>query len=156
MLDEMKNNDEFEAIDAALRSDVSPEEPLSPELRSRIVTAIRAKAQTPQTVRPSRWFAVGALAAAVLLIATVVVMNRPADRNTEQPATVNIDPTPVYMMDTISPAPVIAAASDFATDSVVQEMRHMAQDATDIGDAMLSVVPGDVNRTELLAGLLGR
>jgi hypothetical protein len=156
MLDEMKNNDEFKAIDAALRRDVGPEEPLSPELRSRIVTAIRAQSQTPQTVRPRRWFAVAALAAAVLLIATVIVMNREADPGAERIAKSKPSPTPVEVLNNISPAPVIAAASDFAADSVVQEMRHVAQDATDIGNAMLSVVPGDVNRTELLAGLLGR
>ena len=38
----------------------------------------------------------------------------------------------------------MAAVEEFATNSVVQEMRDLARDASEIGSAMLAAIPVDV------------
>ena len=39
----------------------------------------------------------------------------------------------------------LLAVQEFATDSVVQEMRDLAQDASEIGSSMLVALPVDVD-----------
>jgi len=150
MSDDRNNQDPFELLDAALRRDVPPEEPLSPELTGRIVASIRAESGRRGRVLTFRRLVIaGALAAGVLLAIVLLVRSR-----------VNVNPPGpiVKTPDTkglggnvlaISPARVIVdnsltAVEEFAADSVVQEMQSLVRDASDIGSAMLASLPVDV------------
>ena len=72
------NPERFELLDAALRRDVPPEEPLSSELHAMIVASIRAESGGRGRVLTFRRYVIGAaaLAAGVLLAITLVVASR--------------------------------------------------------------------------------
>ena len=144
------NPERFELLDAALRRDVPPEEPLSAELHARIVASIRTEAGRRGRVLTFRRYAIGAaaLAAGVLLAITLVVMSR-LTVNPPVPIAPNIKGSGGDIFEKIPPAPAIvddslAAIEEFAADSVVREMQYLARDASDIGSAMLASLPVDV------------
>ncbi len=97
-----------------------------------------------------RRFAIGgALAAGVLLAITFVVISRIGVNPPAPIAPRDTDGPGGDIFEKIPPAPVLvnnslAAVEEFAADSVVQEMRHLARDASDIGSAMLASLPVDV------------
>ena len=137
------NAEQHASLEAALRRDVPAEQPLSDELHARIVTSIREQSNAATKVPSIRRFAaVAAVAACVILTAGVAFM---MTRNPERPA------TPVAHSDKpaakiLAKAPVmvddsLAAVEEFATDSVVREMRDLAKDASDIGSAMFVSLP---------------
>jgi len=144
------NNPEcFELLDAVLRREVPPEEPLSSELQGRIVASIRAESLGRGRVLTFRRYAIGVavLAAGVLLTITLLVVSRPA---VNSPGPVVKEPG-VDIFEKIPPAPVIvdnslAAVEEFAADSVVREMQYLVRDASDIGSAMFASLPVDVGR----------
>ena len=144
-----ENQNEFEQLEAALRRDVEPEAPLSEELTNRIVSAIGAAYVRRRRTIVIRRFAIGAasLAAAVLLAIGLLVNNRPS---VDKPVPIVSTPgNGGEIIAQIQPSPVIvddslAAMGQFAADSVVQEMRDLASDASDIGSVMLASLPGDV------------
>jgi hypothetical protein len=150
MSDDRDNQERFELLDAALRRDVPPEEPLPPELETRIVASIRAESDRRGRVLTFRRFAIGgALAAGVLLAITFVVISRIGVTPPAPIAPRDTDGPGEGIFEKIPPAPVIVnnsltAVEEFAADSVVQEMRHLARDASDIGSAMLASLPVDV------------
>jgi len=146
------NKERFELLDATLRRDVPPEEPLSAELHARIVASIRAESGGRGGVLTFRRYAIGAaaLAAGVLLAITLVVMSRLAV-NPPTPIAPNIDGSGGDIFEKIPPAPVIvddslAIVEEFAADSVVREMQCLARDASDIGSSMLASLPVDIGR----------
>ena len=146
------NPERFELLDAALRRDVPPEEPLSAELHARIMASIRAESGGRGRVLTFRRYAIGAaaLAAGVLLAITLVVMSRLAV-NSPAPIAPNIDGAGGDILEKIPPAPAIvddslATVEEFAANSVVREMQCLARDASDIGSAMLASLPVDVGR----------
>lgn len=144
------NQEHFELLDAALRRDVPPEEPLTPELSARIVASIRAESDRRGGVWTFRRFAItGALAAGLLLAITLLVMTRLGVNSPEPIVDRDTGGPGAEIFEKITPAPLIvedsfAAVEEFAADSVVQEMRHLARDASDIGSAMLASLPVDV------------
>jgi hypothetical protein len=150
MSDNPGNQERFELLDAALHRDVPPEEPLSPELEARIVASIRAESGRRGRTLTFRRFAVaGALAAGVLLAITLIVISRFGVNSPDPIVTPNTSQAGGDILAKIPPARVIvddsvSAVEEFATDSVVQEMRHLARDASDIGSAMLASLPVDV------------
>jgi hypothetical protein len=149
----MDKQDQFDVLEDALRRNVPPEEPLAAKLQDRIVTLIRAEARGRVRIATFRRFAIGAaaVAACVLLTVAFVAMNRgevspspPIAQTPDQGADENIfakiPPTEVIVDDSI------LAVQEFATGSVVQEMRDLAQDASEIGSSMLAALPVDVDR----------
>ena len=143
------NQERFELLDAVLRRDVPPEEPLSDELTGRIVAAIRTESGRRGGARTFRRFAIcAALAASVLLAIALLMMYRPhvnsprpnarRDANGSRRDAGGISPERTIVDDSLT------AVENFAADSVAQEMRHLARDASDIGSAVLASLPGDV------------
>ena len=152
MSDNRNNQEPFELLDAALRRDVPPEEPLSTELQARIVASIRAEFGGRGRVLTFRRLGIaigaGALAAGVLLTIAILVMSR-LGVNSPGPIAPNTKGLGGDIFAEIPSAPVIVdnsltAVEEFAADSVVQEMRYLARDASDIGSAMLASLPVDV------------
>ena len=149
MPDSYESQNESEQLEAALRRDVEPEAPLSEGLTNRIVSAIGAAYVRRRRTIVIRRFAIGAasVAAAVLLAIGLLVNNRPP---VDKPGPIvstsgnggeiiaQIQPGPVIVDDSLT------AMGQFAADSVVQEMRDLASDASDIGSVMLASLPGDV------------
>ena len=164
MSDNRNNHDRFELLDAALRRGVPPEKPLPPELQARIVASIRAESSGRRRVVTLRRFAIGAgtLAAGVLLAIVLLAMSRVGVNSPNQLASPDTRGPGGDIFVTIPPAPVlvdrsIVAVQEFATDSVVQEMRYLARDASEIGSAMLVMLPVDVvgdGRSRWWVGLL--
>ena len=150
MPDNLNNQDPFELLDAALRRGVPPEEPLTPELEARIVASLRTESGGWGRVLTFRRFAIaGALAAGVLLAITLLVMSRLGVNSPRPIVAPNTREPGVDIFEKIPPAPVIVdnsltAVEEFATGSVVREMRYLARDASDIGSAMLASLPVDV------------
>ena len=149
MPNDLNNHDHIELLETALRRDVPPVEPWSPELQTRIVASIRAESDRLRRMLTLRRFAVGgALAAALLLAIGLLVMSRSTVDSPEPIVTKGADES-IFAFVKISPAPVIvddsiAAVEEFAANSVVQEIRYLARDASEIGSAMLAALPGDV------------
>ncbi|MDP6636954.1 MAG: hypothetical protein QGG42_18800 [Phycisphaerae bacterium] len=151
MSEDLNSQDGFELIEAALRREVPPEEPLRPEFEVGIVAAIRSVSSGRRRVLMFRRFALGAaaLAAAVLLVIGLLAALRievPGPRHVASP---NTNAAGKNILAKIPPARgivdnSIVAVEEFATDSVVQEMRDLARDASDIGSAMLASLPVDV------------
>ena len=164
MSDNPNNQERFELLDAALRRDVPPEEPLSPELQAGIIASIRAESGRSGGALTFRRFAIaGALAAGVLLATTLLVTSRLAVNSPGPIAPRDTDGSGGDILENIPPAPVlvdnsITAVEEFAADSVVREMRHLARDVSDIGSAMLASLPVNVGgggRARWWTGLLG-
>ena len=150
MSDNRNNQDPFKLLDVALRRDVPPEEPLSPELTARIVASIRSESGRRGRVLTFRRLVIaGALAAGVLLAIVLLVMSRVEVNSPGPIAPRNTDRSGGDIFAKIPPAPEIVdnsltAVEEFAADSVVQEMQSLARDASDIGSAMLASLPVDV------------
>ena len=150
MPDNSNNRERFELLDAVLRRDVPPEEPLTAELEARIIASIRTESVRRGRVLTFRRFVItGAIAAGVLLAIVLLVTSRlgvdsPApiapntNRSGGEDVLAKIPPAPAIVDDSL------AAVEEFAADSVVQEMRYLARDASDIGSAMLASLPVDV------------
>ena len=149
MSDNRNNQGQFDVLDAALRRDVPPEEPLTPELEARIVASIRAESGVRGGVWTFRRFAVaGALAAGVLLAIVFLVASR-LGVDSPGPIAPNTRGLGGDIFEKIPSASVIVddsltAVEEFAADSVVREMRYLARDASNIGSAMVASLPVDV------------
>ena len=150
MPNNLNNHDQLELLETALRGGAPPEEPLSPELQARIVGAFRTESRPRRGALTLRRFTVAAaLAASLLLAITILVMNRSDNNLPGSIGKVIQSDHGVFGFAKIPPAPVIvddsmAAVEEFATNSVVQEIRYLARDASEIGIAMLAAIPGDV------------
>jgi len=152
MPDNSNNRERFELLDAVLRRDVPPEEPLTAELEARIIASIRTESVRRGRALTFRRFVItGALAAGVLLAITLLVVSRLGPNSAMPVAAPNTNGSGGEdVLAKIPPAPAIvddslAAVEEFAADSVVQEMRYLARDASDIGSAMLASLPVDVS-----------
>ncbi|MDP6542828.1 MAG: hypothetical protein QGH60_02490 [Phycisphaerae bacterium] len=150
MSDDRNNQERLKLLDAALRRDLPLEEPLTAELEARIVASIRAEPGRRGRALTFRRFAItSALAAGVLLAITLLVINRLGVNPPQPIAPRNTDSSNGDIFEKIPPAPVIVdnsltAVEEFAAGSVVQEMRYLARDASDIGSAVLASLPVDV------------
>jgi len=150
MSDSVDNQDQFEMLEAALLGEVPPVEPLRSEFQARIVSSIRSASGDRRRYLTFRRFAVGAaaIAAAVLLVVGLQIMN-PGGAGPDNPGLSRPGKTGGQMLATIRPKPAIVddsivAVEKFAAGSVVQEMRDLAKDATEIGGTMLAALPGDL------------
>ncbi len=152
------NCDKFEQLDTALRLEITPCDPLEPELSERIVSSIRAEARRRSRTIVLRRFAFGAAAlAAGVILAMGLLFNNAGP--IEPPVTppggggemISKIPPPVDLVEDS-----LAAMEAFAAESMAKEMRDLAQDASDIGSGILASLPGDVVDSRLWAGLGGR
>jgi hypothetical protein len=148
MLDSTNNQECFDLLDAALRDSVPPEQPLTEELQSRIIEAIRTEAATRRKVLVFRRYviATAAAAAGILLVISLVLINRSAVNTPKDDVVIAPADRAGNLLDEIPRAGLlvdksITAVTDFTTDSVLREMRDMARDASDIGTAMFASLP---------------
>ncbi len=148
MLDDTNNQGCLELLDTALRDSVPPMEPLDAELQSRIIKAIRTESTTRRKGLVFRRYmaATAAVAAGILLVISFLLINRSVVNKPEDPVVRTLPARNGNPLDEIPQAGQIVddsllAVTAFTTDSAVQEMRDMAQDASDIGSAMFASLP---------------
>jgi len=153
MSDSINNHDDFKLLEETLRGQVEPTEPLKAELTDRIVAAVRIAAYQRRRSIGIRRLAIGAaaIAAGVLLAIGLLLtgnsdpIDTPGGRS--DPALISgIPPAPAIVDDSL------AAVEEFAAGSVVQEMRDLARDASDIGGVFLASLPGQVVDSRLWSG----
>ncbi len=157
------NQDKFELLDAALRREVIPEEPLREELAYRIVESIRGESRRRVRWIAIRRFAIGAAAACVLLAIGLLVNNDPVvdsggvgpgdPESPGQELLSSLQIVPVIVDDSL------AAVEELAGDSMAQEMRDLASDASEIGSGILASLPSGVGEgrlSRLLSGFVDK
>jgi hypothetical protein len=152
------NCDNFEQLDAALRREITPCDPLEPELSERIVSSIRAESRRRRRAIVLRRFTYGAAAlAAGVVLAIGLLFNNGTPIERPVTTTPGSDPD---LISKIEPAGLVddslAAMKAFAAESMAREMRDLAQDASDIGSGILASLPGDVVDSQLWMGLGGK
>jgi len=170
MSENLDNQERFESIEASLRRDVPPVEELSPKLERRIIASIRAESGArglKSTGRRHLLVAAAAFAAGVLIAITILSMqngdpggNGQLGKETEKgtvpvPSPPEPIPSPPEVVNRSLAA--VEAVESFATESVAQEVRHLAEDAADVSNAMLACLPSDIvgrGRSQWLGGWL--
>ncbi|MCP4376459.1 MAG: hypothetical protein GY794_09825 [bacterium] len=152
MLDNTNNQECLELLDAPLRDSVPPVEPLDAELQSRIFKAIRTEPTTRKKALVFRRYviATAAAAAGILLVISLLLINRSVVNKPEGPLVYTPPDRTGNLLKEIPKTRLIidkslTAVTAFTTDSAVQEMRDMAQDASNIGAAMFTSLPISVS-----------